>query len=187
MCQNMGAGRSDVEPLEYAFDGGEVLGIGLSRRLQRWVIGIPEQVADLAAKGKGGHILLRGEHILVNHGGSGLHRVGHLVCDIAFDHGSGVGRYKQPQQGHSNQDNRACDDSDPHGKFFVFYESHQDSSFDGKNFGRAPCPYYNILRAIFQGFPACLHDKHMNDFCHPISIFSIFLEPNIPSFRLECV
>ena len=44
--------------------------------------------------------------------------------DITFDHGSGVGGYKQPQQRHSHQSDERGKDPDPGGELLIFHKSH---------------------------------------------------------------
>ena len=93
--QDMGGRSGDVQSLEHAFDGGKILCVALSLFQQRRVIRVQKQVADLAPQGKGGHIFLRRKHIVVYDSGSGLYGVNHLVGNILFDHGCGIGRYNQ--------------------------------------------------------------------------------------------
>ncbi len=125
MCQNMGIRCSNIKPLKYPLDSGKILRIFLSLLQQSRVVRIQKQLADLTAQGKGCHILLRRQHVFVNNRGSGFYRIGHLVGNIIFNHGSSVGRYNQPKQRHPYQGDYRGNDSNPCGKFFIFYESHK--------------------------------------------------------------
>ena len=129
----------DVQPLEYPLDGGEVLGILLGLPQQGWVLRVVQKVPDLAAQGEGGYVFLGGDNIVVNNGGSGLHRVGHLVGDVALDHGRRVGGHNDPQHKHPGQGDGGCDDPNTSGKFFVRKKFHKLSSME-KSFGDTqPC------------------------------------------------
>ena len=69
MGQDVGARRSDIQPLKHALDSGEVFGIFLRPFEQLRVFRVLKQLAHLAAEGKGGHIFLCGEDIIVNNSG----------------------------------------------------------------------------------------------------------------------
>ena len=125
--QDMGGRGGNVKPLEHPLDSGKILGIFLRSGQQLRVIRIQKQVPDLAAQGKSRHIFLRGEHIFVNDRGSGLHSVCHLVGNVAFDHGSGVGGDHQPKKRHPDQGDNSCYNPNPYGKFFILHESHKNS------------------------------------------------------------
>ena len=89
---------------------------------------------DLTAQGEGGGVPLGGDHVLIDDGSSGLHRVGHLVGDVSPHGGRRVGGHENPEKNHPRQGNSAGDDADSGGKPFVCEKLHKLSPKE-KSFG----------------------------------------------------
>ena len=102
MGQHMGRGGGDIKSLKNALDSGKILCIFLGPPQQLRILRRKEELPHLAAQGESGHILLGRGHILVDNCGPGFYSVGHLIGNIVFHHGSGVGRYDNPEQQHPN-------------------------------------------------------------------------------------
>lgn len=115
----MGIGVGDIKPLKHAFDRGEILCILLGLFQKRRVFRVCQQFPDFAAQGKGRHIFFGGNHIFIDDGGSGFHRVGHLIGNIPPYHGSRVDGYDAPEQQHTKQCDNAGDNTHPGRQFFV--------------------------------------------------------------------
>lgn len=149
----MGVRGGDVEPLEHPFDSGEVLRILLGPGQESGIVRIPEEIVDLAAQSEGGHMFLGGEHVFIDDSGPGLHGVGHLIGDVAFDYGSGVGGYCQPEQRHARQSDHGRSDPDPR-RQFLFSKNRIGRSPIGKGPGsRLPCRLRHGARSARRACP----------------------------------
>ena len=139
MGQDIGFRGSNIQPLENTLDRGKVLSVPLRLLQKLRVLRVKKELSNLPAQSEGRHVLFRRRHILIDNSRPGFHGVSHLVGNIVFDHGRGIGGYDGPEQKHSHQGDGCCNNADARSKLRVYQEFHKLSSAEKSYCGTDFC------------------------------------------------
>ncbi len=83
---------------------------------------------DFASQGEGCHIFFGRSYIVIDDRSAGFHSVSHLVGNVAFDDGSNVIGYDDPEKYHACQGNGGGNDTDTRSKFLIRQKFHMYTS-----------------------------------------------------------